>query len=369
MMKNSIIDIQHLPPKVRRALKPRELERHQPDRLLLGGSDSTPTSGLFVDVNQFLKGELLAARSRLGLDEDLVVIDFGPRSFDDFPLSEFLVDSFVFGLDIDSQAMEAAKQRLSGPEQARLVLLPIEASLIANEMIQGFRDSLEEYPTLNEALFWRFNEAWEKLSLTRMLPFADSSVDMAVSMGMMSSALAAAINAAVTGVFWDKYGDRASWAFMSEEISYRGRRLMRGKVLCDVTNSLYRRLVIRQLEELGRVVKPGGMVFVCDHAMRLHQDNFDGRFTFRRDELFPNDQYLLDIGVEAESDWLHFDIAKRAEGVRVVGADSMHTISRQVAGFESVDEFCFWDVNRLGHPYMAPAIYILNTAMLLQRAT
>ncbi len=364
-------NIGHLPARVAGIMKKDGLEQHCPDPLISQETKISSATGLHARVNEFYKAEILAARTRVGLPSaDLVVLDLAPNSFGDFPLSELLEDNYVIGADINAVAMENAKTGLSEEKQEHLTLLQVDASLAANEIIQSVRDMFFEYPTLTDGLFWELYNRMEEMAFSRRLPFVDNSINMVVAISAFSSFVVEAINAIIPGIMWGKYGKKPSYDFLSEQITFHGRKLMRGELINRASNRLYHRVVKHQLREIRRVLDNEGAAFLCDHAVVIPRDNFDGSFTlYSRDMISPSDQYLTDIGVRFCSGRTDFRVATRAEDVSVIGQDSLHAIARGVTGFKTVDEFYFWSVNSLGHYWMdVPAVYRLETGLLLQKA-
>lgn len=360
-----------LAPKVQRTIRWDELPKHLPDSILCHRSMRSLTEGLHGLVKDFFIAEILAARQKLGLaSQDLVFLNLGPRSFGDFPLPELLDDNYVIGLDIDQQAMDSVRPDLTPLQNEHLALLPVDASLITNEMVNAFRNILEQHTRLSDDAFWQFHNAWQSLEINRSLPLEDKSIDMAVAVNVLTAFLFEAVDATMSRMIWQKYGKEQSFDFMSQKTTFGDQEMIYGQLLQMASNKLYHRLMRYQLTELQRVVKPGGGVLVCDHALTLPREENSAEFTVNcAYEVFPNEQYLLDIGLKFEpgKNWVTLAVGSRAEGVKVIGRDSLHAITREIDGYELLDEFYYWGVNCIGHPWFGiPSDYCLDTGSLLQ---
>ncbi|MFH1825753.1 MAG: hypothetical protein ABH823_00475 [bacterium] len=358
---------QNVPAALTQVLRVAQLASQAPHSLLLEETHCMTDLSLHGNVNNFLRAELLSLRAQLGLEgQQSLVLALGQNNYIEYP-DELFENGFVIGLDADVDAMKSVESRL-GKNSDHAVSLEIEASLVGNEIVEGAIAAVEKYSEWSDEMLADLIRLFQEINPERELPIEDEAVDMYAALEFVECSLAKIINAVMVGYLWPKYGQRASRSFLSEPApGYAGQK-MKGNLLMEASNRLYHRLMQFQLAEARRVLKPGGLALVTSHALRFNADiYYQQHFRFPWSRMFPADQMMLDIGVENAEGQADVRIGQRAEGIVVSGIDSLSAMTAELEGFEVVDTFSYWGVQRLGHPELGCAVYQLDNAVVLKR--
>lgn len=340
---------------------------HRPNPRLVAAGQSSPRGELHRKVNIFFQREILAASSGRSpvLNRPAAVV-FGPNQFDDFPLTTMLEQGAVYGLDINREAMSAAKNNLPRELRHRLATLQLDASLYANGLIDLAAGAIHGHYSLSERLFEKLVGGIKALAPVGKLPFNDGSFDLAVSVSCASQFAIAAYNQAIA-LQIEKFGQASVYDFYTAEIETKGGRMARGQVVDQTVGGLARKIALAHLREMARLVRPGGTIYWSDHSFATEAINSAGFFPLWPDQLMPHSRLTPSLQLKSNRPMLTVDVGTRAKGVEVVGADSLTKLAGEVPGVVKVDDYSFWNVNSQGYSmFGVPGTYFLDSAVVLQ---
>ena len=353
-----------LHPEWKLVLRPNDLVRHAPHPLLireLAGADP------HLKVNDFLKKQISRARRIIdpAFSRHLITVVFGPRRFDDFPLTDFLERGIVCGLDLDAAAMGEARSALDENLKPRLLTLKIDASLLANELLDSTQIVTKMHRQLNDSTLAELRSKYEQDKVVRQLPFNDHSLDMAVSTSVVLN-FAANLYNRITEHLWGQYGVRQYRDFFNEKTDLEGARF-KGGLLENSFNKAYHKIARAHLLEMGRVVKKGGVIFISDHLMKISGVNSTGSFSILQERLVPANILLTDVRVKTALGTLELEVSNEARDIQVYGKDSLESIIKESGKFKILNKFYFWNVNYWGDAQEGvPGDYFLDVALVLR---
>ncbi len=345
----------------REVARPAEFRLHKPHPLLARQANDPKylpvEHRLFRKVNDILRHKILDAR-RGG--EPAKTLVFGPNRFADFPLVEFLEKGIVFGLDINLTAMSEARARLSGTQKKRLGILGLDASLFASRVITETARVIEGHPKLTDKTLNDLTKAYAGLEKRGTLPFNNSSMEMITSVSCAHQFLGMAAEC-ILSILIEKYGERAALEFLLENDGVRFDALANG------LNPLSRRMVRTHLEEVKRITRPGGIIFISEHSLRARIVNDTGSFRLSPSELSPAYDFIQDSKAATGKSSLQVKVGEAAEGIEIVGEDGLEELLGEVAGLQVLERFYFWNLNSPGNAMLGiHGTYFLDTALVIR---
>jgi len=343
------------------------LAQSRPCAGLLGEPSQVQSQELFAKMDAYYRRQVLEARKELENLFDPVVVDFGPRSFDDFPLKETLRNGYLIGMDIDGDSMQSARAGLDSQENERLATLTMDASLAANEIAAATDAVFTLNSDLDEAHLVALIKAYDELEFNRQLPIDTASVDFAVSNGVLSAFTVYPHNYVVESLS-HLFGQRTVWDFFTARASFSP-HLQRGRILDQAFGRLYRRIAGLHFQEVGRVLRQGGILQISDHSLYIQGFAWEGTLTnCRRDDFYPRENLDLDISLGIVHPSLDVRVGTEIKGLEVEGKDSLDAMVRAQEDLRVLSTNHFWGVNRLeSEAFDLSGEYVIVTSAVLQK--
>jgi hypothetical protein len=271
----------------------------------------------------------------------------------------------VYGLDLNLEAMNNAKRSQPRELRRRLATLQLDASLYANRQIDLTARTISGHYSLSEKLFEKLISGLETLEPSGELPFNNNSFDLAVSISTTSQFVSVAYNRAFD-LQVEKFGRDFVYDFYTAETENGGQCLSRGRLFDRVVNGLARKIALTHLREMARVVRPGGMIYWSDHSFATEAVSSSGFFPLWPDDLRPHTRLTPNFQLKTDRPMLAVDVGTKAEGVAVVGPDSLTEMTNEVPGVMKIADYSFWNVNSQGvSMFGVPGMYFLDSAVVL----
>ena len=346
--------------------RPAEFRCHKPHKLLTERMKTSPDGPVHERANQFFKKQIIDLLDYLPGRKARETLVFGPNRFDDFPLSNFLVGGWVYGIDLDLLSMTKAKNSMPPKLRERLVPLQLDASLFANQMIRTAQQVVNGHNTPSVAFLKKLMSEFAVIEKERQLPFQDKSFDLIVSVSTVSQFVNTAFNA-VLKLQWDKFGEDSVWRFYSEKIRHNDAEIYRGQLLDKAVVKLRRRLINAHIGEMARLVRPDGVIFLSDHALKVKAVNDRGRFSIGPEQFEVSDRYVSDLKLRTTKAKLLVEVGSKAVDVETTGQGNLTTIAKEIPGLKLLEQYHVWNVNFPGAAmFGVPGEYFLDTALVMR---
>ena len=292
--------------------------------------------------------------------KECTAVIFGGKECADVPLELLVGNGFVYLVDVDVESLRVARDKIGDPSlRDRVEIVLMDASLFENRLIDEAQSLLRRNPKDIDRAFQSVvalnrHAATEDPGLfadTR-LPIEKNSVGFVVSSMTLSQFMIGYVQLLVK-MFLDHYGrERTREYFLSESRTGVGSDgSHRVDELQHSTFSLARRATAKHVRELGRIVKPGGVVILSDHI--LH-----GRCALiNEDEVEVDVPSLIPYSKNLEEDKilrfredrkrplsaaLRVDRTKPDTVFVVEGTDALMSILEQDGGMKILDEQGWW---------------------------